>query len=413
MQAILLADRLGQELCPLDQYYTPCELPILGKSVLEHAIEEHYRSGFNEFFIVVNSLQLSSRNITERITRLPITVQFLVKKSSDSLFSLLQRFRSRLSFPLHISRADVIPYYWIRPSLTRVATDRKMNVSHQQCFTQLTAEVNQLEWSSLKQALEHDGSANSLCALLTIKEYHDIALLSISPNCPLTQHTGYQVASHLYRHPTASLSIRSINNCALFIDGHSKISENTQLSGVCYVGQNCYLDSGIELHNSLILDNTILCANLRLENSIVIADTLIKLTGTRIVVMATDNLSYSSQTISFKSLLKRVLSWPFFIIFSLIASIAGLFKFKKLQSLLNGFKRWKNNEVVLFGVTKPCQIDCAWRQIHSQLPKGLLNPALWFYKTSNDTERELREIEFYQKHISFHHINRKKEVSDV
>lgn len=55
MQAIIFANRTGDELAPLDQYYCPALLPIGNKSAIEYTLEDIASSGITKVKLIISS----------------------------------------------------------------------------------------------------------------------------------------------------------------------------------------------------------------------------------------------------------------------------------------------------------------------------------------------------------------------
>ena len=57
LRAIVLADRSGAELAPLDQVACPALLEVAGKTVIEYTLEDLVESGFTEAVVVTSSVE--------------------------------------------------------------------------------------------------------------------------------------------------------------------------------------------------------------------------------------------------------------------------------------------------------------------------------------------------------------------
>ena len=80
MDAIILADRLGEELTPLNEYYRPAMLPLLGKPLVQHAIEQCQRAGVTRVFIVVDDIADAIRRLLKDGERWSMEVVYVYRR---------------------------------------------------------------------------------------------------------------------------------------------------------------------------------------------------------------------------------------------------------------------------------------------------------------------------------------------
>ncbi len=89
-RAIILADRSGAELAPLDQIACPALLEVAGKTVIEYTLEDLSEAGFREAIVVTSSLEAMRARLGDG-ERWGIRLRYLLVKADSEPASSLAR----------------------------------------------------------------------------------------------------------------------------------------------------------------------------------------------------------------------------------------------------------------------------------------------------------------------------------
>ncbi len=263
MQAIIFADRTGEELAPINRQLPPALLPISGKRLIEHNLELCLQHGASEIIIVVAEQRELYRKILGDGERWSCQISYVLSRPNEHPHRTLFKLGDELQYPCLALRGDVVnmidQHVMQIPDLV---TGRSTDLSH-------------LHFNNMKY-----GNANSQVAseylLLSISDYFDVALAPLKQQSESFQNSGMKKLANLSYGKNSSISHRSVTTGQVFVGNFSQVAPSTKLSGAVYIGENCVIDQGAELENCIILDNTYIGSGVTITNAIVIGNQIIR-----------------------------------------------------------------------------------------------------------------------------------------
>ncbi|WP_417536689.1 hypothetical protein [Methylophaga sp.] len=399
-QALVFADRLGEELSPLNDHYCPAMLPVSGCPVLEHNLAYLQHAGVEQVFLVIPNGNTSIQNYFESGARWSLDIRYLSARASDSADRVRVRLGSWLEAPFMAIRGDV----W-RSGLTSISEDAApyCGLSDQQgnqyeLWHNDQNSLDTLNWSNsslptLPQS-RHSSYFDPLCHL---NDYHQLVMSRVrheSSMAPLDLGAQTRV------HPM------SVTDGTTTVGDFSCIEIGAQLSGINSVGRHCFIARGASLKNTVILDKTYVGAGMSLENAIAVKQRVIRV-DINASLDINDSFILASnrdpwlQQMAYRAT-ERALAVVLLVMAGLVSALSlGLYAHSvasrdnraALYSALTGKLR-------LFGRApctdemSPLSGDYPWAAHYNKLEPGALSPAKLVYPGTKDTVLlSLAEIE--------------------
>ncbi len=266
MDAILFCDRQGEEFSPLNQWFNPALLPLLGKSLVQHNIESLQRAGAKTIHIVANTHIDRLKEELKNGAQWGVKLNFLYSKPRQDYFSLLKQQGDAISYPCLCSRGDIVFKNWL-DCKTKVSANFNVGLA-----TLLLVEpmmvVNRLKWVHLKRACETERTVD-FYQLNSLQEYHTLVLSTVSNRKRAVIHSGKNIAPGATIGSMTSVSSKSLHRSSVYINHRSHVSPYAHLSEAVYIGKNCVIDRGARLKNSIVLDDTFVGSSVNLENAVI------------------------------------------------------------------------------------------------------------------------------------------------
>ncbi|WP_027710411.1 sugar phosphate nucleotidyltransferase [Zooshikella ganghwensis] len=319
MQAIVFANRCGKELYPLNEFYCPAMLPILGKPVLEHCIEELKVNNITEIFLVTKNIQNVIKNYFKCGIRWGLIIHYITCDESDSLNSIKQQLSSKLKLPFLAARGDILrgTYDWSlsnEDKSTAYVNMLNKPLGLMKVYDKISS-IDCIKWP-LKNP-EDFNKAQINCPfknydLKSISAYHQLSLNEITDMRSLIP-SGIEQSFNLIKGKRSIIQKDSIVTGKTYVGDHSYVDCDTLLHGQNSIGHECFVDKSVQISNCIILDDTFIGAGIKIKNSIVCQNKIIYIDSPKPIKISTpyfvsknkpENISFFKIKNIFSKLLK-------------------------------------------------------------------------------------------------------------
>jgi mannose-1-phosphate guanylyltransferase/phosphomannomutase len=292
MRAIILADRLGYELLPLNNRTCPALLPVAGKSVLEHNLIMLANAGIKRAVVVIGPFADQVRTQFEYGQRWGMELDYWgTRGEEDPLAVLAQLPRAQGEGELLILRGDMLRTPCIAEFLALAATLEGPvlhAVFHGQpaglclCRTQ-QGELTPLHWPVLAQCLPvPSGTSAELpdaqaYRLESLAAYHRANLDAAAGRVTGLSIPGRQTALGLTQGRNSKVSSRSLKLGIAFVGSGSEVHPTAELSHEVVISDHVIIDRYARLSDTVVLPDTYVGEWVSLSNSIAWGNDLIRI----------------------------------------------------------------------------------------------------------------------------------------
>ncbi len=304
MQAIVFANRQGQELSPLNQEYCPALLPIGNKALVEYTIEDLANAGISQIKLVIST---GSHQISQHLgdgSKWGVKLSYFLSGIEEKVEQVLQRLALESDEVLLI-RGDILRSPCVKSFIEYAskipAQFTQANFNEHSAGIQLHQlrapkhnakrkliihkQARILDWpmmpacptkSNVTQVLHGDcyrldNLESYLAANLALAKGN---ILGLKPNG--RSHESYH---SLYVERHVELAASDKLNAHGLIGQRSKLASDISLKDSLVIGDNCFISQQCEIRNSVILSNSFIGKRLLLSNCIVSKNLLINLTN--------------------------------------------------------------------------------------------------------------------------------------
>lgn len=259
MHVILLADRLGQEVAPIDRRYSPALLPVAGRSVLERNLDLLVGRGVTHISLIVARDPEWFRARLADGSRWGVRLDILPMPGERDPAEQLARLGTMAALPSPVLRADVLlmPEWFEEGGLQ--PSDKAITTGAPLC-TPLHLDdpaLARLHWPTLR-----DNTQLGPALLASLSHYHALVMQALDASDAQLQPHGErgvlpdaQDLHHVYYAAGATRLDES-----LLIGGFAGITTHVEpgvlLKGRCCVEQGSYVEEGAMLEDCIILPFT-------------------------------------------------------------------------------------------------------------------------------------------------------------
>lgn len=288
MRVLIFADRLGRELQPLAERSCVALLPVVGKPVLEHALERLVAAGLRRASIAISPQAEDMR----------------------STFGDGSRWGMRLDYVLTCGEAEPDDILAAQPRLTDEVLALRGDVLHGanvSAFLQAAGEVagpvvyggtagepvsyclhraggrgglERLRWSAEPEAAAPDWPVVDLEGVVrrldSLRAYHQANLDAAAGRIPELIAPGRQVALGLTAGLRSRVSPRSLRQGIAWVGGGCRIEPSAELHGEVVVGDRAIVDRLAILRDSVVLPDSYIGELVEVRNAIVQGNRLIR-----------------------------------------------------------------------------------------------------------------------------------------
>ena len=299
MPALILADRLGAELAPLTDRTCVALLPVVGKPVIEHALEALINAGIREAVIAVSAHADQVRAALGDGTRWGMRLDYLPSRGDEAPADLVQRLGAKLGTEFLALRGDVLSGGALEPFLEQARATAGAVVYGRApagpviaCLSRNGAEGLQcLAWPA---GAEPAGTAPvivldhaAVSRLESLPAYYQANLDAMAGRFPGLIVPGREVALGLTVGRGSQVAPISLKQGKAFVGARCRVHPSAELVGEVVIADDVVVDRHVTLRSCVILPNTYVGEWVDVSNAIVRANDLIRV-DTGAVLHVTD-----------------------------------------------------------------------------------------------------------------------------
>jgi NDP-sugar pyrophosphorylase family protein len=277
MHAIILTDNQNTNLGALNDRVLPALLPVAGRPVVLHLLEQLHRSGIRSVSVISPSAYTELERAIDTRPLLGMDVTFLSK------MPLLRRFDDNI---LMIGTHQLVDFNWefvkALHSNSHTYGVTKLTTSPADIvgllFHAHTAQLVPDVWGDFS-ALEKSISIGQpkVLKLDSLAEYRDANFELLNGNCTHLFAAGRQLTPNMRVAPKALAPEKVMRGKHAYIGMHSRIDATVKLCGNVVIGDDVFIDKHACITNSIILDGTYIGAMTSIDDAIVKGNMLIKI----------------------------------------------------------------------------------------------------------------------------------------
>lgn len=279
-RAIILADRSGAELAPLDKIACPALLEVAGKSVIEHTIEDLVEAGFREAVLVTSSIEAMRRQLGNG-ERWGIQLSYLLVKADTDPKDSLARLAGRR--PVFVVRGDVLRGRFISRFLD-TSLERKGGVtagfsqgrSVGAWCGQRERLFERLSGADATGAEEIELGDIGLHALDCLSDFHAACLAAARGELSGVTFPGREAGTGIYAGRLAKVDGPEVREGELYAAEEARIGRGAGIRGTVVVGRGALVDRGATLENSVVMPGSYVGSGVELKHAIVAGSRLIR-----------------------------------------------------------------------------------------------------------------------------------------
>ncbi|HBJ28568.1 hypothetical protein, partial [Cobetia sp.] len=259
MHVILLADRLGQEVAPIDRRYSPALLPIAGRSVLERNLDLLVGRGVTHISLIIARDPEWFRARIADGSRWGIDLDILPMPGERDPREQIKRLGAMAALPAPVLRADVLlmPEWFKDDSLA--ISEQAMASGAPVCHPASVADPSlaRLQWPELR-----DNAQLGPALMASLSHYHALVMQALdADDSGLTPHgergvlPGEQDLHHVY-YAAGATRLDESRLTGGFAGITTHVEPGVLLKGHCCLEQGSYVEEGAMLEDCVILPFT-------------------------------------------------------------------------------------------------------------------------------------------------------------
>lgn len=291
MKAIVFADRLGQELAPLNERNCVALLPVASKPLINYTFEALLAAGVREVIIVISPFAPLMRKNMGNGERWGITLQYLVSQGEESPAAVLARQGALLSEHCYLMvRGDMLhslPLQSFIKQAEQLAGDC-VAATVAKGFTGIAvvqrretenpwAAADVLTWQptawqhNTEMALTVELSGH-YALIDSLHNYHQTNLKAVEGFYHELVLPGTEVHEGLYIGHRSNVVLNNRGIIGMFC----RVHPTARLSGGVVICNEAIIDSEARLYNTVVMPNTYVGQGLELQNTIAWGNVLIQ-----------------------------------------------------------------------------------------------------------------------------------------
>ncbi|WP_394200879.1 sugar phosphate nucleotidyltransferase [Shewanella waksmanii] len=293
MQAIILANRTGSELSPLNQHYCPALLRIGSKTVIEYTIEDLATAGITNIKMVISVDAEQIEAYLQSGQRWGVQIEYFLSKPEENTLDTLNRLSLRRDDSTIIIRGDIFRSPCVEkfvqfsarfPAAYVEAKMAGMNAG-MMLLPAAIPYIDELNWPLSNDHVH----ADAVTLVLHGQNFHLQSLRNymlanqqliqgevkgLTPNEMFVaneQYGGFYLGEKVQINPQSMQSAQGLVGAKSWLDDSVKV-DNTVI-----VGEHSLIGANSKLNNCIVLPNTFVGEDLELQNVIVSKNLLINL----------------------------------------------------------------------------------------------------------------------------------------
>ncbi len=286
IQAIVFADRLGEELSPLCDNICTAMLPVMNRPLLQYTIEDLAGAGVKDIVIVIADHANQVESYFASGDLWGVSIRYLLSRGEESVNQVLSRSSSILNTPFIAIRGDVLrtpccqsflasAEHYDGPSVIARMGGNTIGLSLVRTWP---IPIPEIDWHrenfASKQSINTEIYTGIYVPLDSLENYHQAILRLMETVLPAN---GLEVSAGLFADRLSRVGSESHQSGHVVVGANTSIHKSARLQGPCIIGDNCYVDQGANVNNSIVLPGTYIGENLQIENSIVAGNTLFRI----------------------------------------------------------------------------------------------------------------------------------------
>jgi hypothetical protein len=294
MKALLLADRLGTGLSPFTERTAVALLPVAGKPLVFHAIEDLVQAGVKEAVVVVSAFAEEMERVLGDGSRWGMKLDFVLSPGDESSVSMASRLGGRFPGELLAVRGDVLRSPLLPAFLARAAERSGESAlfataGGRPCGVSLVRDaasrpsalptVPEREPSSAGVAIEIDGAVYE--PVLSLADLHRANVEAVSRRIPGLLVPGREVAVGLVSGRRSRVPLRAVWQGPVFVGARCSVDAQAELLGPVVLSDDVVVDRRATLSNAVVLPHSYVGELVEVTNALVFSDLLVRVdTGT-------------------------------------------------------------------------------------------------------------------------------------
>ena len=302
MHALIFADRIGQELEPLNERTCVALLPVVGKPVLEHTLEALVAAGVREAVVALSPFADEVRAVLGDGSRWGMRLDYVLTRGEEDPDAIVERYGKHLPTELLALRGDVLRGAALGEFLHRagqtegpVVYGRATGASISLCLHRASGQggLEPLRWTREALPLESawpviELPTGVLNRLDTLQAYHRANLDAAVGRFPGLIVPGRQVALGLTVGIRSKVSPRSLRQGIAFVGSYCRVEASAEFYGEVVIANDVIIDQHAILRDSVVLPDTYIGELVDVQNAIVQGNQLIRVdTGAVLPVVET------------------------------------------------------------------------------------------------------------------------------
>ncbi len=295
MQAIILANRSGHELTPLDQYYCPALLPVGNRALIEYTLDDLSNAGITQVKLVLGPQAGDIEALLSKGERWGLDIDYFLCKEDEPASEVISRLLLTPEQPALLLRGDILRTPVIKAFIDFAKQFPKELVSAKiagmPCgmimLPGASANLDHLNWPLIAHPSATASKPQGVTLVLHGHQHHldslndylaanlnfasnRLARLKPQQRFQVNENGGGCYLAQKVRFNGAANGQGMIGQC-------SQLDDNVRLDGDFVIGEHCLIDAGAQLSDSLVLPNTYVGRDLNLHRAIVCQRLLINL----------------------------------------------------------------------------------------------------------------------------------------
>lgn len=278
MRAVILADRLGEELLPLTDNTCVALLPVAGRAVIAYTLDLLAAAGINRATVVLAAHADQVRTLLGDGERWGLAVDYLPSEGEEDPATLAQR----------LAGTDTGDWLWIRGDMLRGAklAEFLSAAAAQPEATRLDAlmggqfagfslcrtmpgESDALRWPLAVLDTGVDIGGGAVHRLDSFASYHRAHQEAAVGRIEGLRLPGQTTAPGVIQGRRTHISPRCLKAGTVFIGNACRVDERAELSGVVVIADSVIIDRGARLVDTVVLSRAYLGEGTDLRNAIV------------------------------------------------------------------------------------------------------------------------------------------------
>lgn len=297
MQAIIFANRNGNELAPLDRYYCPALLPISNKSVIEYTLEDLAEAGVKQVKLIVSTHVSEIKALVGNGELWGLEVDYFLSKEQEDVSKIIPRLSLDKTESILVARGDMLRspcissflQFSLQMSQSYVIAKLDNQNAGLMMLPAAFKYTEELNWPLSNAHIQHhERTPNTVIQVLhgdcfmlnTLDEYMQanqaMALKKIIGATPKGRYcSSADEANGFYVGAKTKTGQLRTQNAWGVIGDNSWIDESVNMQQSVIVGKNCLIEAKCSLKNCIILDDSYVGQELNVNNAIICKNMLL------------------------------------------------------------------------------------------------------------------------------------------